>query len=341
MSVVDLHPEELLDKRARGEITPEERERLEAHLAKCTACRFESAVRDDFAEELAEEARISVVPLLVAGAMRAPKDAPRLDEPGLPPVLPAATPRRVRARFIAILAAAAVMIASAAGASGWAGHVLRGTTPTGAPTVSPTEKAARFDGPSIAQPPRAIVLSSQGPSVELSAEPVPAPLPPPVETAQPTPPARIAHPDPAPRQEIAAPGKFPGIAEPIPVETASTVFDAANAARRRGDSATARSLYRALQSTYPNSPEARMSLVSMARLELDRGDASAALSGFDAYLRGGGDLREDALVGRARALERLGRQAEEADAWTALVRAFPASAHAPYARARLEQATPR
>jgi TolA-binding protein len=45
----DLHPEELFDKAARGELTPGEQTLLSAHLAQCVACRFEHAVAKDFA----------------------------------------------------------------------------------------------------------------------------------------------------------------------------------------------------------------------------------------------------------------------------------------------------
>ena len=52
MKVVDLHPDDLLDKEARFELTEVERTRLEAHLARCETCRFERVLREDFAEEL-------------------------------------------------------------------------------------------------------------------------------------------------------------------------------------------------------------------------------------------------------------------------------------------------
>lgn len=54
MKVVDLHPEELLDKDARGALSEEERALLQAHLARCETCRFEQAVRADFALERSE-----------------------------------------------------------------------------------------------------------------------------------------------------------------------------------------------------------------------------------------------------------------------------------------------
>jgi hypothetical protein len=69
---------------------------------------------------------------------------------------------------------------------------------------------------------------------------------------------------------------------------------------------------------------------------LDDGDAGRALSAFDGYLAtGAGSLREEAMVGRARALERLGRSAEEHAAWAALLERFPQTIHAERARGRL------
>ena len=48
MESLDLHPEELFDKAARGEASAEEQSRLDAHLAACATCRFERQVRVDF-----------------------------------------------------------------------------------------------------------------------------------------------------------------------------------------------------------------------------------------------------------------------------------------------------
>ena len=47
MTVVGLHPEELLDKDARGVISDSERVRLEAHIAQCSVCRVEQQMRAD------------------------------------------------------------------------------------------------------------------------------------------------------------------------------------------------------------------------------------------------------------------------------------------------------
>src|SRR4051812_17305061 len=88
MKIVDLHPEDLLDKDARGDLSSAEKERLDAHLERCATCRFEREVRADFADEMdggdedveKEEERAPIsprrsrrrgyrIPLLVAAAL--------------------------------------------------------------------------------------------------------------------------------------------------------------------------------------------------------------------------------------------------------------------------------
>src|SRR6266540_4374512 len=51
MSSPELHADDLLDREARGPLSSEERGRLEEHLAVCSVCRFERAVRADFRAE--------------------------------------------------------------------------------------------------------------------------------------------------------------------------------------------------------------------------------------------------------------------------------------------------
>lgn len=139
---------------------------------------------------------------------------------------------------------------------------------------------------------------------------------------------------------------LPTVAIPAPSATprrgateersAATLFTLANDARRARDVATARSLYRELQTKYPRSPEAITSYVTLGRLELDSQRASEALLQFDRYLgTGAAELREDAMAGRASALENLGRAVDEKAAWQALLTAYPNSLFAPHAKQRL------
>ena len=72
MTVVDLHPEDLLDKDARGELSANERVRLDSHLARCAACRAAQMMRADVADELDGEDRPSALLGLVQNALAAP-----------------------------------------------------------------------------------------------------------------------------------------------------------------------------------------------------------------------------------------------------------------------------
>jgi hypothetical protein len=91
-----------------------------------------------------------------------------------------------------------------------------------------------------------------------------------------------------------------------------------------------------LQEQFAGSPEAELSRVTLALLLLDSGDARGALSGFDRYLAGSSrGLEAEALVGRARALGRLGRRELEAAAWREVQRKYPRSLYGRQASERL------
>jgi hypothetical protein len=124
------------------------------------------------------------------------------------------------------------------------------------------------------------------------------------------------------------------------VTSAAEAFSRANLARRDGKVREAVRLYRTLQERFAGSSEELVSRVALGRLLLDRlGDSRGALVQFNSYLAspGSGALREEAMVGRALALGRLGRGAEERAAWHALVASWPKSAHTKHARARLAE----
>ena len=117
---------------------------------------------------------------------------------------------------------------------------------------------------------------------------------------------------------------------------AASLFADANRARRDGNLDRAVGLYRTLQSRYPNSTESELSRALLAQLLLDRGNPEAALAGFDRYLADGTPvLSAEALVGRARALEQLGRSTQAAAAWRQVQSRFPGSVHARLAATRL------
>jgi hypothetical protein len=164
----------------------------------------------------------------------------------------------------------------------------------------------------------------------------------PVAEAQPVPTPAPAAPIAArvPREAApVAPHAAPVVAEVTaasdePVD-APTLFHRANEARQMGDHARAGELYGRLLNHFGVSPEAHVSLAMFGRMLLDDGNAAGALRCFDDYLHQGGALREDVMVGRALALQRLGRAGEEASAWSSLLDAYPSSVHAGRARRRL------
>lgn len=147
-----------------------------------------------------------------------------------------------------------------------------------------------------------------------------------------------AHPRAAVTAESARPFPPPRLADDA--VTAAQLFRDANTERHAGNIVRAVELYRELQKRHPEAAESRASRVSVGRLLLDRqGDPAGALAEFDVYLAtaqgGGGTLAEEARVGRALALERLGRPEEERRAWEAFLARHPEGLYATHARERL------
>jgi TolA-binding protein len=127
---------------------------------------------------------------------------------------------------------------------------------------------------------------------------------------------------------------------PVVAPSADEIFAAANEARRRGDPQKSFELYSELARKYPGSREETTSRVLLGRLLLDRGgDPTQALGLFTRYLdeSPGGTLAEEARLGRALALTRLGSAKEERQAWQQLLAFHPNSIHAERARKRLEE----
>jgi Putative zinc-finger len=389
VSNVDLHPEDLLDKEILGELSDEERARLEAHVAVCKSCQFERMAREDFRAELDVETE------LAEGEALKIVNVERVQ-------LPAAEPPVRRAPFrgrVALLVAAALLLVTAVAGAGWVS--IRTITGKRQPERTPTLVETVSEAP----PRRPVAVGNRPAPVESAPSPEPdvpiaepdVPIAQPdVPIAQPDvpiaqPDVPIAQPD-VPRGDavpIAEPDVPRGDAVPIaepdvprgsvhpsnarsisggsppvpggldlrdsrpptartsapsndalpvaPTRTASTVFAEANAARVSGDYSTAFRLYSEVQSSFPSSAEARTTQAILGRLLLDRGNAAGALRQYDAYLSGGGGLREEAMVGRATALRRLGRTGEEAAAWSIFLKAYPSSAHAENARKRLAE----
>jgi TolA-binding protein len=309
MSGFDLHPEELLDRVRRGQASAVERARVEQHLAHCEACRFEHALLAQSARDAAphpgDGERARRIEQAAAATLAARG------------VLAQGTQSK-RARRASALVAAAVVSSLATAA---AAAVI--TQPAWLARVLPLPSAPAAASPSAAAPHpirRAHTRTA----------PAPSPAPPPAQplAIDPDPPAPALPPAPAPPQRTAT---APGAAE---------LFAAANLARREHETGNAVRLYRELARRHPRSAEAAVSRVALGRLLLDRlGDARGALREFDGYLQDRREqaLREDALIGRALALGRLGRAGEERAAWQSLLSGFPGSGYAESARARLEE----
>lgn len=128
MKIVDLHPEELLDKDARGALSEEERTLLDAHLARCGTCRFERMVRADFALERSEEVGLSahrLASLVDVGVRERPSSSDAPPAEGAPPVsgrrsvaVPASPVRATRSfRRVASFVAVGVLVVGAVGAA--------------------------------------------------------------------------------------------------------------------------------------------------------------------------------------------------------------------------------
>lgn len=156
---------------------------------------------------------------------------------------------------------------------------------------------------------------------------------------------------PAPESEEARPIELPLVEIETerrerrePAATAAELLTRATEARRAGEYREAARLYERLQRTYPTSREARVSQIALGRVRLDHlDDPRGALAQFRSYLTSNrsGALAEEARVGAALALRRLGRAGEERAAWEELLRHHPLSIHADDARARIRELSSR
>ena len=127
---------------------------------------------------------------------------------------------------------------------------------------------------------------------------------------------------------------------PREMGNAAELFSKANVAQRDGAASDAARLYTELERSFPGTSEELVARVLLGRLLLDRlDDPRSALAQFDSYLANPDHdaLGEEAFIGRALALERLGRHSEERSAWETLLGAYPRSAYAEPARTRLDE----
>jgi hypothetical protein len=326
VSAVDLHPEELLDRARRGAASPDEWQRLRAHLVACPACRFERVLAEDSARA---EVPVADDAQLLARVRRGAARAVYARGGAFATRTPSWSRRRPT-RFVYAAAALVVFAATLAAATTVVRRVWRG------PEIEQVDAPART---ARARHHMAANASATAPSTVPStadeADVVAAPV-----AAAPT------QDDPAQGNGLMddaearrAPAHVARARQVASADAPGELFARANAARRAGQTREASRLYRQLQREFPGSSEELVSRVTLGRWMLDRlDDPSGALARFDSYLANPVHtaLREEALIGRALALGRLGRQAEERGAWTAFLAAFPGSVYAERARGRLE-----
>jgi hypothetical protein len=95
-----------------------------------------------------------------------------------------------------------------------------------------------------------------------------------------------------------------------------------------------------MQAPYAGTREASLARFNLAKMLQERGeDPGQALGLFTSFLAESpnGTLAEEARLGRAVALQRLGRPQEERQAWQDLLSSHPKSIHAERARKRLDE----
>ena len=290
----------LLQRVRRGVASDQERTAFEAHLGTCESCRVMLEIADDFDQVgVADPGHTERIARI---ATKARQEYVRSSAEGT----------RFRAsRLVWPLAAAAIVIAGAAGAGGLGWRVLRSQQ------LEEASPATSAPAPPPVHAPRAPAVS----------RPVAAPEP---STAEAEPPPQPSSPSVIRAAQRAA---------VAPPPTADELYRTANEARRGGQTAQAVARYRKLQKQFPGSAEARLSHVSLGRLLLQSDSARGALAQFDAYLAGGSGQRlaAEALFGRGRALQALGRRAEEVQNWRRLIGQYPNSAYAHHANRRLEE----
>jgi len=297
---IDLHPDELFDRLRAGSATASERERLHSHLRSCSACRLEQALLAD-----ADEAAAAAEAAEIAERARRRALAQMRSERALGP---RGARKPAARRFRSLIAAALIAACFAAVALARTGLHWHAPSPPLAPTQARAVSTAEVGLPSALAPATA---AAPPPAIE----------------------------EPASRAPEVSPSKALGSAPRAPeAPSASELFARANQARRQGDAREAATLYRSLERAFPKSAEAGVARVTFGRLLLDRlGEPRAALAEFDAYLSAGGPLREEALVGRALALGRLGRRQEERASWSTLLTTFPQSTYAARAKQRISE----
>jgi hypothetical protein len=325
--------DDLLALGRRRALSVEERCALDAHLGACELCRIAAAVGDAVGPLPAvDDDDRRMAERLVARALAPRALAPQTiaaPAAGAPAARAARVWRRASAgrrerrgaRHAAASVAATLLLAGIASAAWWKhdwapptrpAHLAAGIGSGAAPHIG----RRRSDGEPTAE--------------QVVPAPDPAPNPLPAERGE-----GFGSPPPAPPAPRRAQAHAPAAA---PAATPAALLRDANEARRARQLAEAERRYRDLQVAFPASAEAKLSHLSLGDLRLGAGAPAEALAEFDAYL-GSDDaaLVEEAMVGKARALARLGRAADERALWQALLARFPSSDYRWRAQQRLDE----
>ncbi len=366
-------PEDLLILERRGTLGFDERRVLAEHAATCELCSLSRALGRDLARDplpaLAgaavggetdpasgldidgnEQTRLALIvarTMLMRGKVVRSRNAAPANVALVP--LPARRSaasrtttrrrRRVRSPRRFAVAAALLLMAGSASAAWWRWSAwtteqarIKDRAATAAARSGRLHGRAGSVGAVVA-PEDLPAPTEQPPAIDEPLEPVAQSEQP----VAPSPPVPVhAAPSPAVRPRVAAASAKP----PVPDLDARQLFVAAGQARRARTFAEAEGLSRALQAHFPvRSPEATLSFLSLGDLLLSQGAIAQALAQFDAYLASGDAMMaEEALVGRARTLARLGQTEEERAAWRALLSRFPQSDYRWRAQQRLDRA---
>jgi hypothetical protein len=135
VKVIDVHPEELLDRELRGVLSDEQRVLLDLHLARCESCRLERLLRADFAADAARTGDADMQSFVLGALQRVAS----VEAASVPLVSPLARPRArfdagngvqagARRRWSTLLAVACVLLVAtgaAASRSAWVERIYR------------------------------------------------------------------------------------------------------------------------------------------------------------------------------------------------------------------------
>ncbi len=286
MSELKVHPEELLDLAALGELSAGDVKALNEHCAECAACQAQVFALTDFgSEDLAQPGDDALIAELARAATE----------------VSAIRSSRARPRFFSLAFAAAVLLGLMA--VGGVAALWMNSQPANEPV--PRRQ------PQQALPPQSEV-ESVVPLDEDTDNDVPD------ESVQEEASREEAsRPRRRPRQPVEA---------PAPVVTAADLFRNAQNARRERRLSDAVDLFRQLQREFASSRQARQSWISCGRMMLDEmRTPQPALMQFNTYLTRfpNGSQAHVALFGRAEAQQRLGQRNAERDTWREVIRRFP------------------